>query len=69
MAMLTAARLSCWGWISVEFEGLTCPQGNSQLSPEGSGEQVVNVNNLLVPENTQLKNGDFVIRSRELLKI
>ena len=34
-----------------------------------AGDQVVNVNNLLVPEDTQLKNGDFVIRSRDLLQI
>jgi hypothetical protein len=71
------SKFSCicaWPQI-IHLRTLTTPstlQGTSQLMPEGPGgpgKQVVNVNNLLVPEDTQLKNGDFVIRSRELLKI
>lgn len=55
-------------WSSI-LKGLPHTQGLS--IPEGSaaGCPVVNVNNLLVPEDTQLKNGDFVIRSRDLLQI
>ena len=30
---------------------------------------MVNVNNRLVPENTVLQDGDFVVQSRELLSI
>ena len=31
--------------------------------------RLVNVNNHLVPENTVLQDGDFVVMSRELLSI
>lgn len=31
--------------------------------------KVVNVNNLLVPEDTPLRKGDFIIRSRQLQDI
>ena len=31
--------------------------------------RMVNVNNRLVPENTELQDGDFVVQSRELLSI
>ena len=31
--------------------------------------RMVNVNNRLVPENTVLQDGDFVVQSRELLSI
>lgn len=47
------------------LQGISPPA--SQDSEEGA--LMVNVNNILVPEDTQLKNGDYIIRSRELQRI
>ena len=38
-------------------------------SSSASDCKVVNVNNLLVPEDTPLRKGDFIIRSRQLQDI
>ena len=50
--------------MSVSLQGI--PPPGQESTSEGL---MVNVNNTLVPEDTKLKNGDYIICSRELQKI